>query len=833
MSKWLDDKPKIQRVLTWGKPWEMGSLTLKEVEQNDFVVNGTKPVQTDILAYWPDGSIKWTEHVANFTPNDDLISLEKVRKEKNNILAQDKFNAIYIKGDQYEAKISKHSDRRNIVDFIKINDKNAIQDVRLYLSSLGDTYVSFVENILLKKNGSQKAVIEVTGKYQNSNKQNLNEFSVYLTFYKETSEIDISYTLKVTDDRSISSVNLSYFTPQSGDLWNRHVGVVGSDSIYFEGVQSLFSRRNRENNEYYRDQIAGKETFPDSNGQLLFNAKQNAIWDIFSVAQTTPNHFEVTKKTNESLSSVKIGGGNRYSGSVIYSCEVGAIQVHLDKFWEKYPSEIKIENLASNLIETKVFLWSEKSEPMEFQHYDYQDHMYSAYEGMEENRSTPIGIANTSSIRLKIYSNRPTDQEIYLTAQEYNRPAIVIEDLQDYHDFGVFGIYSMKTENMMLENQLNHLFEFYKKEVEQREWYGFWNYGDFMHSYDAYRHNWLYDFGGYAWQNTELVPNMWLWIYFLRTGRRDVYELAEAMTKHTSEVDIYHSGEYKGLGSRHNVVHWGCQAKEARVSMAGLHRYYYFLTGDPRTKEIIHEVADNEKVFNRLEPLREFYERQDDLIPIRTGPDWVSLVSNWFTNWEISNDNTYKDKIEIGINNLYQTKNRLLSGPTVLFNPKTYELSYYGTGNVGGYHMIISFGGPEVWIEYAETTNNIKLKEMIAEFGRFYPLSDEEMRSQSNGELFKQHFAWPMFATTMMAYSAKFSNDAELAKTAWRHLLEPELSGIPNHVETTLVEASTWKTIQEMPWITTNVVSQWCLNTMICLELIGDKIPEEYIKGEN
>ena len=40
------------------------------------------------------------------------------------------------------------------------------------------------------------------------------------------------------------------------------------------------------------------------------------------------------------------------------------------------------------------------------------------------------------------------------------------------------------------------------------------------------------------------------------------------MTRHTAEVDVYHIGPNAGLGSRHNVSHWGCGAKEARISQA-------------------------------------------------------------------------------------------------------------------------------------------------------------------------------------------------------------------------------------------------------------------------
>lgn len=106
-----------------------------------------------------------------------------------------------------------------------------------------------------------------------------------------------------------------------------------------------------------------------------------------------------------------------------------------------------------------------------------------------------------------------------------------------------------------LEEQLEKAVSFYIDEIEQRNWFGLFDYGDVMHTYDSIRHCWKYDRGGFAWQNIELVPTLWLRLYFLRTGREDVYTLAEAMSRHCSEVDIYYFGPLKGIGSRHNVRH--------------------------------------------------------------------------------------------------------------------------------------------------------------------------------------------------------------------------------------------------------------------------------------
>ena len=92
--------------------------------------------------------------------------------------------------------------------------------------------------------------------------------------------------------------------------------------------------------------------------------------------------------------------------------------------------------------------------------------------------------------------------------------------------------------------------------------------------------------------NTELASNMWLWYNFLRTGRADIWRMAEAMTRHTAEVDVYHIGPNAGLGSRHNVSHWGCGAKEARISQAAWNRFYYYLTTDDRCGDLMTEVND-------------------------------------------------------------------------------------------------------------------------------------------------------------------------------------------------------------------------------------------------
>ncbi len=186
-----------------------------------------------------------------------------------------------------------------------------------------------------------------------------------------------------------------------------------------------------------------------------------------------------------------------------------------------------------------------------------------------------------------------------------------------------------------------------------------------MHNYDFGRHEWRYDIGGWAWVNTELMPDMLLWYSFLRTGRADLYRFAEAMTRHTSEVDVHHTGPFAPLGSRHNVNHWGDGAKQPRASHAGLKRQLYFLSGgDERLGDLLREQVDADLAYEYLVQFNGAHyvptddagnyqldrrasgpaPRPEDFGPrpkaadrkpfTRFGLEWMCYALNWTTEWE-------------------------------------------------------------------------------------------------------------------------------------------------------------------------------------------------------
>jgi hypothetical protein len=276
-----------------------------------------------------------------------------------------------------------------------------------------------------------------------------------------------------------------------------------------------------------------------------------------------------------------------------------------------------------------------------------------------------------------------------IMAQEPNRLPLLACAPEYIHSTGVFGVWSLPERSTAfkksIEDGLDSVLAYYQRQVDERSWYGFWQYGDFMHSYSQPRHQWHYDWGGHAWDNTELAVPLWLWESYLRTGRSDLFRFAADYTRNTSETDVYHLGPMRGLGSRHNVVKWGDGAKEVRISQAAHWRAFYYLTTDERTGDLMHEAAEWAGVsIGNFDPMREAAPATpgEPKFRIRIGPDWFAMAGNWMTAWERTNDVRWRDHILAGVDSILTMKFGLETGkPT---EKPTAEAAIVGYDNATG-----------------------------------------------------------------------------------------------------------------------------------------------------
>lgn len=846
---------------TWGCLWEQGECP-KYTEFSCRNEQGEQVfIQSRATAYWPDGTIKWTAH----TGDSSKLGQEIEVVPEPGILAQTgigicrKEGRLVLRTDCLEIRIADTEPGNTLFEQVNYNNKPFLLNAHPVLIleepvinmgrkvRLEKEYGARIEKVTIEEQGQLQFIVKYEGIHEAEDGDRKLPFIIRMKVGYNTPGLDFEHTFLYDGDEDkdyLKGLGIRFSTPMQGPVYNRHVKFTGDYGVFHESAVQLLSWRPRVPVSLYDRQRSGEMLRLEGAEKETVDTILQAVpyWSEYDLCQDSAGHYAIKKKIkDENCCYLDCLQGHRTDGGAAFGSEYGSVMLGVRDFWEKYPSGYTIRGLDSDMVQADLWFWSPSAQAFDFRHYANRGYNQVCYEGYDYKGATPYGIACTNECSICLSQDGiPSDARLTEFVEQVKNPPVYVGTPEFYHEKKAFGYWSLPDRSTemeeWLEKQLEQAFDFYKREVEQRGWYGMFNYGDFMHTYDGQRHMWRYDMGGYAWDNTELVPTLWLWLYFLRTGREDVFCLAEKLSRHASEVDVYHMGQYKGLGSRHNVRHWGCPCKEARIAMAAHHRYYYYLTGDRRLEDIFEELKDNELSFLNKDPLGDFYDKKEMVYPshARSGPDWSSLCSNWMTRWERFGDTVYRDKIITGIEDIKKAPLRLSSGPDFEFDPKTVHLRYIGEQTTGGCHLQVCMGAPQVWMEMADLLGDEEWKKMMADYGRFYYLPREKQLEESGGLIGDREFSLPFMAAAMGAYGAAYLKEDWLAERTWQILLH-SLIHDNNHdgfLTVSVPNQGNCDKLLEIPWISTNFAAQWCLNIIMVLEFIREKLPETLQKAD-
>ncbi len=846
--KWVDASPIIEQTgVSFGVPFAQGTVKKNAGFKLTNQQGKQLPIQSWITAYWPDGSIKFGGFAAMSSSKDGALKLAvdgtSSSKDTNADWVSETINEVTINTGKLRCIIKKSG--KFLIDSLLMDNRLIATagklDLILQKGPQGENFEtpaienfsSKVSKVSVEQLGSVRSVVKVEGTMQaeKGTRQWL-PFSIRMYFYKGSNAVRLVNTVIYDgSDQTdfIKGLGLVFSIPMKEQLHNRHVRFAGEGSgIWAEPVKPLLLQ----NKNVLPNQLAGAHINTDTlNPRYQPLLKDLPFWNDYKLVQHTADGFSISKRTNTKSAWIDANAGKRAQGFVFVGDTKGGLGVGLKDFWQSYPAAVEVKDATKDAAVLKVWLWSPYNEPMDMRHYDTVNHGLAAvYEDVQPGLSTPYGIARTSELTLFGAESIPSNETLSYQALVASQPPLLSATPEYLHSAKVFGYWSLPNRStpgkQWIENQLDTAINFYKKEIDQRNWYGFWNYGDVMHTYDDVRHSWRYDVGGYAWDNTELSTDMWFWYTYLRSGRGDVFRMAEAMTRHTSEVDVYHIGSLAGLGSRHNVRHWGCGSKEVRESQAAYRRFYYYLTTDERTGDMMREVAQTaDNALVELDPLRLILGKTQYPTHARVGPDWLALVGNWMTEWERTGDKQWRNKIMEGVNSFAKMSNGFFSGEQGAFgyDPATKRM-YQLNDTIGTIHLSVLMGGPEVVYELKDLLQDKTFDKMWLQFSRFYGSSREEQMKEF-GKTGRLGTLTPWYAR-LPAYVAKTTNQKQFADTAWNAFLSERTNDqfTPN-----LVTGSTvLKPLEEVKNISTNNTAQWCLNAIQLLEMVGDQLPAEH-----
>ena len=843
---------------TFGCVWEKG-----ETRESEFTLLNEQgealPVQSKVLAWWPDKSVKWSSHTADAGKLSETVEVIPCQGENNveadnanTVLQITDTDAVYhVNTGRLQMKIKKAAGSETLAEEILINgsllakaiypvfvmehreEKGSIKTVT------AQEFRGEITSVELEEAGPLQAVFCFKGKHVQKQPSGAEmPFVIRMYLWAGSEEVRFQHTFLydgIEAEDFLKGMGIRFDLCMSEKLYDRHVQFATDKAHFHEAAIILSASHPRVGGEILQGQLNGAFVEYDAESVVEKAAVNLPVWNDYHMCQDSAYHYGIHKRTEESCCEISCVQGQRAPGVMAVHSKRGGILLGIRDFWQKYPSGLEVKGLGTENCSATSWFYSPKAESFDFRHYSTKSYPHTCYEGFDYVGASAYGIGVTSECRVRFTENFADSAEISDFGELVQKPAVYVGEPEYYHEKKAFGYWSLpgkETEvERWLEEQLEKSFVFYKDEIEARDWYGLFDYGDVMHTYDAIRHVWKYDIGGMAWQNTELVPTYWLWLYFLRTGREDVFTLMEAMSRHCSEVDVYHFGNLKGLGSRHNVRHWGCSCKEPRISMAGHHRFLYYLTGDARIRDIFEEVKDSDYAMVAKEKeKRQNDVNEEEFVPgIRSGPDWSSFVSNWMIWYEMTLDESYRKRIETGIADIAATPYGFASGPDYYYEPENAHLIYRGEiENTPNQHLQICMGGPQVWWETAALLEDDRLNQLLTDLGAFYYLDKEEKARLTGGLIKERPFSWPMFMTGVSGYSAARRNDKELALKSWKILIKDLLDkgGPDGYVGQAYAQGAGGETYKEIPWNTTNTAAQWGLNVIMCLEFIREYLPE-------
>lgn len=863
---WIGDIPEQDKAVSFGVPFDEGDvfpatpLQLKVNEYQDI------PVDTWPLAYWPDGSVKWSGVAGVIPAGTERLTLEKASKKVKTTNKQPKASIsitetpenIQVETGVLSVYIPRHGEF--LIDSLLYKGTKVGEKARLVCSTQSEPvlentsrvsffhYAGEIKSVSIERAGSVRTLVKLEGVHRNRNKgistdnsnsedNSLNNrewlpFVVRLYFYAGSEQIKMVHSFVYDGDQKmdfIRSLGIRFDVPMREALYNRHVAFSCADGgVWSEPVQPLVGRRMltmpqiQDDLSLQQQQMEGKrippyEAFDEKNRELL---NDWASWNDYRLSQLTADAFSIRKRTNGDAPWIGTFSGTRSDGYAFAGDITGGLGLCLHDFWQSYPSSIEISDARTPVATLTAWLWSPDAEPMDLRHYDNVAHgLNASYEDVQEGMSTPYGIARTTTLTLVPQGGYTGKKTFADDARQLSATSILMPTPEYLHNRRAFGIWSLPDRSTSfrtrVEERLDAYIHFYQKAIEQNKWYGFWNYGDVMHAYDPVRHTWRYDIGGFAWDNTELASNMWLWYNFLRTGRADIWRMAEAMTRHTGEVDVYHIGPNAGLGSRHNVSHWGCGAKEARISQAAWNRFYHYLTTDERSGDLMTEVKDADHKLYELDPMRLAQPRSEYPCTaparLRIGPDWLAYAGNWMTEWERTGNTVYRDKIIAGMKSISALPNRLFTGPKALgFDPETGIITTECDPKLESTnHLMTIMGGFEIANEMMRMIDIPEWKDAWLDHAARYKKKAWEL-SHSRFRI-----------SRLMAYAAYHLRDRQMAEEAWTDLftrLEHTLA--PSFRITTILPPEVPAPLDECTSISTNDAALWSLDAIYMQEVI-------------
>lgn len=855
---WLDGRPAATTGTAWGVPWPQGTVAAGTPFALRDSGGDQVPLQSWPLAYWPDGTVKWTGHAVSSGTTADTYRLAPGTPAApgHAVTAASSGKEIRLANGVLDLRIARsgpvaltslsragRTSARNGRLVLLLQDKPDDTD-----SPRRTSWTGVVESAEIEQSGPVRAVVRLTGHYRQDSRPRYGNgrrailpwtLRLYLGAGDESLRLVHHFVWDGDPAKDfVRGLGLQLDVPMSDQPYDRHIRFAGpGDGVWGESVVGLTGLRRDPGAAVRAAQVAGIATPPVASWDATVQAGWQDLpqWGDFTLVQHSAAQAAVWKRTSAASAWIKHAGfADRAPGFGYVGGAGGGLGFGLRDFWQQFPRAVDVRGAAGATAAVTLWSWSPHAEAMDLRSYDTASHgLDLAYEDDRYGYGLSTGMSRSTDMQLWALESTPSREAVgRLATALASRPQLVA-DPAVYHGAGVFGRWSLPDRSTparkALEDSIADSVAFYAGQVEQRQWYGFWHHGDIMHTYDSDRHTWRYDVGGYAWDNAELGSDAALWYQFLRTGDPQTFHLARAMTRHVTETDMIRSGPFAGLGSRHDVQHFADGGKEPRVSEAYTKRFMYYLTADEFVGDAMRVPLQLDTTLLKYPPLRDYLDPPAGVpTVIRIGPDWYAMVSNWLSEWERTGDTRWRDRIVTGMQDIAKLPAGLFTGQqggAVGYDPATGHISDLGLGgDWGKVNLSMVFCGEQIMWETTGLVDVPEFRAKLVEFCRYVQAPAAEVTSHFG---FKFSTGAPaVFYSRMTAWAGEQTGEPAVQQRGWATFLG-DSGGKPWPAPVHVDGPAAFAPVDEIPEasFSTNELAQRNLAIIALLAVAPDQAP--------
>ena len=267
--QWIGSTPEMDKAVSFGVPFEKGKISPESTLQLTTVNGENIPIDTWVLAYWPDGSVKWSGVAGVIPAGTEGATLELAKKksvkkarttnpdDQASVSVTETPRNILIETGVISVYIPRQGEF--LIDSLLYKGVKVGEKARLICSTQStpvlestsqvsfSNYVSEVKSATVERCGAIRTLIKLEGVHKNKDGREWLPFVVRLYFYGGSEQMKMVHSFLFDGDQNqdfIRALGIRFDVPMREALYNRHIAFSCADGgVWSEPVQPLVGRR--------------------------------------------------------------------------------------------------------------------------------------------------------------------------------------------------------------------------------------------------------------------------------------------------------------------------------------------------------------------------------------------------------------------------------------------------------------------------------------------------------------------------------------------------------------------------------------------------------------